>query len=192
MLKHRKILISGLLAVLLAALAGCGTGGDGDGGGDGQALKNDYGTLFSSFSATDLQGNAVDASIVTEAELTMVYLWATDCPPCIESMPKLQEISQAYQDKGVQVLGIVLDLQDSSGNRLSNKIADALTVTGDAGVTFPNADIPPEILEMLSNEIQYTPTTFFVDSTGTIVSGLYIGSRETKDWSDIIDSLLQE
>jgi thiol-disulfide isomerase/thioredoxin len=190
MLKHRSILIAVLLTVLLTVLSGCG--GTGNGGGDSQALKGDYGTLFSSITAKDLQGNAVDKAIFSEAELTMVYLWATDCPPCVDSMPKLQELSEAYQDKDVQVLGIVLDIQDAMGIRINSKVSDALTVTSDAGVTFQNLDIPPEIREMLSNEIEYTPTAFFVDGTGTIVSGLYIGSRETKDWSDIIDSLLEK
>ena len=190
MLRHRNVLIASLLAVLLTILAGCGN--TGNGGGDSQALKGDYGTLFSSISATNLQGDAVDASIVSEAELTMVYLWATDCPPCVDSMPKLQELSEAYQDKGVQVLGIVLDIQDAMGIRISSNVADALAITGDAGVTFQNLSVPPEIREMLGNEIEYTPTAFFVDSTGAIVSGLYIGSRETKDWSDIIDSLLEK
>lgn len=189
MLKHRNAFVAGLLAVLLIVLAGCGAG---NGGGDSQALKNDYGTLFSSITAKNLAGDAVDKAIVSQAELTMVYLWATDCPPCVESMPKLQELAQAYQDKGVQVLGIVLDIQDAMGLRISSNVADALAITGDAGVTFQNLDIPPEIREMLSNEIEYTPTAFFVDSTGKIVSGLYIGSRETKDWSDIIDSLLEK
>ena len=189
MLKQRKLIIASLLAILLTVLAGCGGG---NGNLESQPLKGDYGTLFSSITAKDLQGNAVDTSIVAGAELTMVYLWATDCPPCVDSMPKLQELSEAYQDKDAQVLGIVLDIQDAMGIRISSKVSDALTITSDAGVTFQNLDIPPEIREMLSIEIEYTPTAFFVDSTGTIVSGLYIGSRETKDWSDIIDSLLKK
>ena len=190
MRKPRTLLVAALLAILTIALAGCGASDGGDG--EAAPLGEKYGTLFSSFSASDLLGEPIDESVVLDSELTLVYLWATDCPPCVESMPKLQAVQESIEPKGVQVLGILLDIQDSSGIRLGTKVADALAITGEAGVTFPNIDVPPAIRDMLYNEIQYTPTAFFVDSTGTIVSELYIGAREVEDWSDIIDSLLEE
>jgi cytochrome c biogenesis protein CcmG/thiol:disulfide interchange protein DsbE len=35
--------------------------------------------------------------------------WATWCKPCIKGLPKLQEIAQAYKEKGVQVLTVNVD-----------------------------------------------------------------------------------
>ena len=42
--------------------------------------------VLSAFSATDLNGNAVDQSVLVEYDLTMVNVWATFCGPCIHAV----------------------------------------------------------------------------------------------------------
>ena len=41
---------------------------------------------FSVFSTTDLEGNAVDQSILEGYDLTLVNVWATYCTPCLEAL----------------------------------------------------------------------------------------------------------
>ena len=41
--------------------------------------------------------------------LLVVNFWATWCPPCVEEMPDLQRVRDAYRDRGVEVLGIGID-----------------------------------------------------------------------------------
>ena len=45
--------------------------------------------VLSAFSTTDLEGNAVDQSMLADYDLTMVNVWATYCGPCISEMPDL-------------------------------------------------------------------------------------------------------
>jgi peroxiredoxin len=39
----------------------------------------------------------------------VVNFWATWCPPCVEEMPDLQRVRDAYLDRGVEVIGIGID-----------------------------------------------------------------------------------
>ncbi len=39
-------------------------------------------------------------------KVTVVEFWATWCGPCRTSMPHLTELQQAYEDRGVRILGI--------------------------------------------------------------------------------------
>jgi len=39
----------------------------------------------------------------------VVNFWATWCPPCVEEMPALQEVRDAYRGRGVEVIGVGID-----------------------------------------------------------------------------------
>jgi peroxiredoxin len=41
--------------------------------------------------------------------LLVVNFWATWCPPCVEEMPDLQRLRDAYRERGVEVIGIGID-----------------------------------------------------------------------------------
>ena len=47
-----------------------------------------------------------------------------------------------------------------------------------------------DVREMIYNEIQYTPTAFFVDKEGRIVGDLYVGVYDYEDWSDTIEEVM--
>ena len=44
--------------------------------------------------------------------VVLVDFWATYCPPCRKSMPKLAELYQEYQPQGVEFLGITAEPTD--------------------------------------------------------------------------------
>lgn len=102
----------------------------------------------------------------------------------------MESLYQEYKDVGVNVLGIVVNLQDQEGNPVPGTIADAVAIAKTKGVTFPNIMIPAPIMDFLYGEIQYTPTAFFVDQSGTIVSDLVIGEQEYEYWSEEIEKLI--
>lgn len=41
--------------------------------------------------------------------LLVVNFWATWCPPCVEEMPLLQQVRDAYRERGVEVIGLGID-----------------------------------------------------------------------------------
>jgi thiol-disulfide isomerase/thioredoxin len=168
------------------AFTGCG------GGTDQQSddLGEKYGPIFESFSATDIYGAEQDENLILNARYTLVLIWSTTCNPCIEGMPKMEALHQEYKDIGVNVLGIVVNVQDQEGNPIPETIADAVSIVEAKSVTFPNIMIPAPVMDFLYSEIQYTPTAFFVDQSGTIVSDLIIGEQEYEYWSDAIEELI--
>ena len=68
--------------------------------------------MLSRFSTTDIDGNAVDESVLKGKKLTMVNVWTTFCGYCIMEMPGISELDEEYADKGFQVIGIVKDVYD--------------------------------------------------------------------------------
>lgn len=175
------------LVVLAFSLAGCGNADDDQDVGD---LGQKYGTIFESFSTTDIYGNPQDESTILNSRYTLVLIWSTTCNPCIEGMPKMEALYQEYKDVGLNIMGIVVNIQDQEGNPVPAIVADAVAIVEAKEVTFTNTMIPEPIMTFLYEEIQYTPTAFFVDRTGTIVSELYIGEKEYAEWSEAIEELI--
>ena len=64
---------------------------------------------FGAFESETLDGEKVTEEIFQQADLTMVNIWATFCGPCIQEMPDLAQLSEEYQDKGVQIIGLIGD-----------------------------------------------------------------------------------
>ena len=133
---------------------------------------------------TDLDGNAVDSSILSEAKLTVLNVWATYCTPCVNEMPDLETLSQNYKDKGVQVVGLVADVFDDE-----EKKAEAKEILSATGVTYVNL-LPDTVLDdSLLYDITGTPTTLFLDSEGKILK-IVEGTRDLDALTEMVDELL--
>ena len=65
----------------------------------------------------DLQGNVV-----------LVDFWATWCEPCLETMPRLQELYSAYSAKGFDVMGVSID-EDKDRVEKIKKMVDKLDIS---------------------------------------------------------------
>ena len=59
------------------------------------------------FEAHDMEGNAVSSEIFAQSKITMVNVWATYCNPCLNEMPALGELAQAYDAGDFQIIGII-------------------------------------------------------------------------------------
>ena len=149
------------------------------------------GGILSSFSAQDLDGNAVDQSILEGHTLTMVNVWATFCTPCINEMPELGELAAEYADKGVQIVGLISDVLDSDGSVSETHLETAKEIVSSTGADYTHI-VPSSDLYGLLYQISSVPTTFFVDETGAQVGTAYLGARDKDSWAAILDEMLAE
>jgi thiol-disulfide isomerase/thioredoxin len=124
-------------------------------GWEGRVLPPVSGVSFEGkeLSLTDFPGKAV-----------LVYVWFTNCPPCVKIAPELVALQKQYGEKGFSVLGLnadeVLKLTYTDAQRAEN--------AAKSGVNYPNLHLTPEVRAALGN-VNIFPTLFLVDATGKIV-----------------------
>ena len=147
--------------------------------------------LLGSFSTTDLEGNSIDQSILEGYDLTMVNVWATYCTPCLQEMPDLGELASEYEDKGVQILGLVSDVLNSDGTISDSQVETAQEIVEETGASYQHLLPSADLLGLLS-QIYGVPTTFFVDSAGNQVGYAYVTAMEREQFVEIIDAALAE
>lgn len=146
--------------------------------------------LLSSFTATDLDGAAVDQSVFAGCKLTMVNVWATYCGPCIAEMPDLAALGKSYASQGFQVIGIVADAANSDGSPNYSMVSAANTVIASTGADYLHLMPSVSLKAALLSGVSAVPTTVFVDENGAQVGRTYVGSRSSEQWAAIIESLL--
>lgn len=141
--------------------------------------------VFGAFQAVTLEGEDVSESIFTQADLTMVNIWGTFCGPCIREMPDLGELSRAYEDKGVKLVGLISDVSEP-GDETAEEIIS--TTKADYTHIVASRDLAAGIL----SKVSVVPTTIFVDKEGNQVGEVYSGARSKDDWQKIVDELLEK
>lgn len=138
----------------------------------------------------------LDGAPVTSADfagntLTVLNVWATWCPPCVAELPHLQAMSETFADQGVEIVGVLEDGVTELGVPDEATIDNAKTLLADAGAGY-RVILPDEALrETFISEMQYFPTTFFLDSSGNLVETV-VGANSAQDWEDIIHGVLQK
>ncbi|NLD83107.1 MAG: TlpA family protein disulfide reductase [Clostridiales bacterium] len=130
--------------------------------------------------------------LIGQKTLTMVNLWGTFCGPCEGEMPDLSELAEEYAKAGLQVVGVVIDVMDSSGNvdpamqQLAEEIIANATATN-----FPHL-IPKDKLsaELVGISGGAVPTTFFFDQEGSQVGDIVLGAKSKAVWAREIEDRL--
>lgn len=135
------------------------------------------------FTTTDLYGNTVTQEIFAQSDLTVVNVWATYCGPCINEMPYLGELAEEYDSSKVQIVGIPTDVYNQE------YLDYALSLVNETGADYTHLLMSEELYNWGLTEIQYVPTTFFVNSEGEIIDTV-VGSMSKEDWKTLIDEKL--
>ncbi|MFM1913722.1 MAG: hypothetical protein RIR51_1565 [Bacteroidota bacterium] len=65
--------------------------------------------IIPAFELNDPKGNSLNFEDLKGEKLTIIDFWATWCKPCLNAIPRLIELSEKYQDKGVKFIGISVD-----------------------------------------------------------------------------------
>ena len=143
------------------------------------------------FDTKDMKGNPVTSAIFAESKITMINIWGTFCGPCIREMPDLGKLAQENKKRGVQIIGIPIDVVDWRGNIVARTKADGDTIIEQTGANYTHLIPTRDMLNGFLNGVQVVPTTFFVDSTGKVVGKAYMGSTTKEAWQKIIDDLIK-
>lgn len=169
MLKNKFLLISSMIFLLSGSIFA-------------QSLK---------FNAKDIQNKNISDSIFEDAELTMINVWGTFCGPCIREMPDLGKLNKSYEEKGFQIVGIVIDAVNQKGSPSAKNISAAKKIVEQTGADYIHIVPDNTLLNGVLSQIYAVPTTFFVNSKGELVGQVYTGSRSLEDWQKIVDELLK-
>ena len=122
-----------------------------------------------SFTTEDLYGNPVDSSeLFSENKVTMINLWTTWCTYCIREMPEIEAIYEEYKDKGVTVVGILMDAGEPGA------LDEAGELIAQTGVLYQN--LKPNAAIESSLPVSAYPTTYFVDENGTLIGEAVVGA----------------
>ena len=142
-------------------------------------------TDLSNLQTKDIDGKEFSSKDFANYDLTMVNVFATWCSPCVQEILDLAEIQKEMKDKGVNIVGVVTDTVDQTGeNREALEKAKLIRERSKAEYPFLIPD-QSNFNGRLSG-IQAFPETFFVDKKGQIVGETYSGSRNKKAWMEII------
>ncbi len=122
-----------------------------------------------SFSTADLDGNTVTSDIFKDYDVTLVHVWATYCGPCIAEMGNYATLYENLPDN-TNIIGLVIDVNEGDDYNVDS----AKSILEDANASFTNLRLNEELYEVISN-IQYVPSSFFVDSEGNIIGDILEG-----------------
>ena len=146
-------------------------------------------TDLSNLQTKDIEGKEFSSKDFANYDLTMVNVFATWCTACVQEIPDLAELQKEMQSKGVNIVCVVTDTVDDTGeNQEALEKAKLIMEKTRANYSFLMPD--KSNFNGRLNGIQALPETFFVDKNGQIVGETYSGSHNKKDWTEIIEKEL--
>lgn len=154
-----------VIMLLFAVLSGCGS----EPTDTAAVMETSENTLpnLNQFTAQTMDGGTFTQKDFAGKDVTMINVWSTTCPPCINEMPLLAELEKELPDN-VQLITYCLDAY-----YVPDTAQDILTEAGFEGITLTEGDGD---LETFYGHLQYTPTTVLVDETGNIIGEPVIGT----------------
>ena len=146
-------------------------------------------TDLSNLQTMDIDGKEFSGKNFSDYDLTMVNVFATWCSPCVQEIPDLAEIQKEMKDKGVNIVGVVTDTVDQTGEN-QEALEKAKLIRERSKAEYPFLIPDKSNFNGRLSGIQAFPETFFVDKKGQIVGETYSGSHNKKAWLDIIEKEL--
>ena len=138
---------------------------------------------LNAFTAQTLDGGTFSEKDLAGKDLTVINIWQTTCPPCIEEMPELASLAASLPDN-VSLITWCLDGMDEK-----ETAEEIMKESGFANPTIISGDGD---LTELYRSLMYTPTTVALDADGNMVGEPLIGSpKDAKEaYKDYINQAL--
>lgn len=157
----------------------------------GEAMQSEFvGPSLGEFTTQDVNGNPYTQDMFRDYDLTLVNIFTTWCTPCVAEMPDLEELYQQMKERGVNVVGFVLDVLNEKGEIVQADLERAQELVERTGVTYPVLLPDSTYLNGRLTGIEGFPETFFVDQDGNVVGGTYSGSGDLEYWTEVVEQEL--
>lgn len=148
---------------------------------------------FAMVKTVDLNNEPFDGAQF-EGKRLMINIWADWCPPCRGEMPALNKLAEEYKDK-IMIIGLLPEgvevTPEGKLKVVQEKLDLAKAVYDEMDITYPTI-VPEEILYTLISQtnLQYFPTTWFVDERGFLVH-IAESAYDEDGWRATMDSVLK-
>jgi cytochrome c biogenesis protein CcmG/thiol:disulfide interchange protein DsbE len=146
----RNLFLVGLLAILTGCYSGTRPPRIGENAPDFTVQDPDHKISLSQF----------------KGQVVVLNFWATWCPPCVQEMPSLIRMQGKLKDKGVQVLGVSIDVDGDAYHKFLKEY----------GVNFVAVRDPDQKSSTLYGTHGW-PETYVIDRNG-VVRRKFIGAVE--------------
>ena len=117
-------------------------------------------------------------------KVVLLDFWATWCKPCLETMPRLQQLYSAYFDKGVEVMGVSID-EDKDRLKKIRKMVEKMDITYPV---FVDAKQTPAWHQF---KVKAIPAMFLIDRDSQVV-GQWVGKIDYEEVEEEVSNRLEE
>ena len=148
---------SAVLTCLLVTLSGCYSG----------SRPPRIGSNAPDFTVQDAQNKITLSEF--RGQVVVLNFWATWCPPCVEEMPSLVEMQRRMKAKGVTVVAVSTDVDESAYRQFLKT----------HGVNLVTVRDPDQKSNALYGTFKF-PETYIIDRNG-VIRRKFIGAV---DWTE--------
>ena len=142
------------------------------------------------FETKGVDGKDYTEKVFSDYDITLVNIFTTWCSPCVNEIPELEKLYEEMKEKGVGVVGVVLDTVGDDGKQDDAAVKKAGVLQEKTKASYPFLIPDSTMMNGRLNGISAFPETFFVDKEGNIVGETYSGSHSLDEWKEIVEKEL--
>lgn len=106
-------------------------------------------------------GSEADPTIVDDKTFFLVEVWSTTCPPCVRSIPIMNELQKKYENDGLKIVSFTTDTLEEVEPFLKEHPMEYSSFLDQEGATYINY--------MAANNRNTIPHAFLFDKSGILV-----------------------
>ena len=148
-------------------------------------------TTVGKFETKGVDGKDYTEKVFSDYDLTLVNIFTTWCSPCVNEIPELEKLYEEMKEKGVGVVGVVLDTVGDDAKQNEDTVKKAGVLQEKTKASYPFLVPDSTMMNGRLNGISAFPETFFVDKEGNIVGETYSGSHSLDEWKEIVEKELE-
>ena len=148
-------------------------------------------TNVGKFETKGVDGKDYTEKVFSDYDLTLVNVFTTWCSPCVNEIPELEKLYEEMKEKGVGVVGVVLDTVGDDAKQNEDTVKKAGVLQEKTKASYPFLVPDSTMMNGRLNGISAFPETFFVDKEGNIVGETYSVKTNIDEWKEIVEKELE-